>query len=169
MHMPVTILSKPAPLVIKLPTRARLLDETRAAYDEGRDVLWSASRDAPIPRAVDTLTDWRPAHLSVFADGEQRFAWLAHDASAPVSYFTTPTSWFRTCRMCGWIDGTRAWSDVDERVAYDEAGAFACGAGGCLSRVHDWVKKRHRSVAPHGDDRVELEPGGRARSDLDTH
>ena len=124
---------------MRLPTR-RLLDKTRAAYDEGRDVLWFASRHAEIRRGIDALAGWRPAHLGVYADGVKRFAWLAHDASAPVAYFTTPTSWLRTCRMCGWTDEAWAWSVADEQAAHGQAGGFACGAARCASRAHDWTR-----------------------------
>ncbi len=126
---------------MRLPTR-RLLDKTRAAYDEGRDVLWFASRPTEIRRGIDSLAGWRPAHLNVYADGVRRFAWLAHDPRTAVAYFNTPTSWLRTCRMCRWTDEAWAWSEPDERVAHAHAGGFACGAARCASRVYDWSLSR---------------------------
>ncbi len=134
---------------MRLPTR-RLRDKTQAAYDEGRDVLWFASRPAEIRRGIDSLAGWRPARLGVYTDGERRFAWLAHDASTPVAYFTTPTSWLRSCRRCDWTDEAWAWSEPDERVAHHQAGAFACGASGCISRAHGWTSAKGASRATRG-------------------
>lgn len=122
------------PLVISLCAQLRptyVAARTRAAYDAGITVYWTATKHAVIKRAATALGDWYTEHsrvASVPDEGRVIVMFVPGYATvAGMSYFPKrrPPEHVLVCSECGAADHGWAWSEPSSAPP-----EWACGSCG---------------------------------------